>query len=368
MVAGGLGEFMLRLTAAIGLVAMGAVACSPYNYGTEISTLSKSVDQLSISLSGSYAGLATDYRLRTQRYFIEDKVKLELSDNCRHPVEPLPKSKDQKSDEEESLLPKLDEKQRTNQAPCVLVEGDKNEIPRRAKAPPAAMTDEEQRAKALRAMAALNAYAKGLAAVTNAQDKAEYDASVTKLSAAVQSIAKLAEPALPGVSTIAAAGVNLIGWLVGVSLDQQRFATLKEAVNAVDKPVPGSTKGKPIYLVANYTGLAFDAVSGDRLRLLNDEVQTLIHPLGRTIIAENAYRQRLSEVNPMVDAIEAIRRSGFAWQSLPNAHDKLVKAVNEGGANLADLQKALGEFTAKVEALKNAVDAANKPIPDRKGA
>jgi len=354
---------MKRVLSAVGLVLAAATSCSPYNYGDEIKAISKSVDGLSTSLTGAYTGLSADYTARVQRYMIEDKSVLKLSSNCRFRVEPLPQDRSKEKKEASDDPPALSPEEKANQAPCVVERGTTGGLPRRPAGPPPAMQDEKTRDKALRAMAALKGYAQGLAAVTNAQDKADYQAAVTKLSASVQAISKLADAAVPGISAIAPAVVNIFGWVVGTSLDQQRFATLKQVVNAVDKPLPESAKtDKPIRIVANFVGLAFDDVTGARLRLLNDEADTLVYPLGRTITGEDAYRQRLTEVNTLVGSIEGLRRSSFAWQGLSEAHDKLVKAVNEGGVNIADLQKAVGEFVEQVEALKTAIDASSKPV------
>lgn len=359
----------MRTFGTLGLVLAAAVAaCSPYNYGDEVKAISKSVDQLSAGLTGATSGLTADYNANLQSHWARTHQPIRLRTNCLDPVQDLPKTKEFREAEEAGRPPPLDEEQKENQAPCTLIEGAITQPPVRSKEPPPVMTNEEGRARALRSMALLKAYAQGLAAVTNAEDRASYNAAVGKLSSAVESIAKLAP--VPGAGAIAAAGVNLFGWLIGTSLDQQRFATLKEAVNKVGRPPADDPDGRPpIAVVANSINVYFAAVNEARLGLLNQDVRASLYPLSdpKKPFSEEAYRRRLAEVNPKVDAIEALRRTTFAWRGLANAHEKLVKAVNEGGVNIGDLQEAIGEFIDKVEAARKAIDTAAKAASGGKG-
>jgi hypothetical protein len=61
--------------------------------------------------------------------------------------------------------------------------------------------------------------------------------TVTQLSGAVGNLAQFADAAAPGASVVAPAAVNLAGWVVGTALDQDRYDSLKKAVNAVSVPM-----------------------------------------------------------------------------------------------------------------------------------
>lgn len=347
-----------------------ATACSPYDYSDEVKAISAGVDQLSVSIAGAYSGLESDRNAQRQRLMIENRAQLVLPDRCNRMLKPLPKpnqSQEKKDGEAEPPEPVLTPAQKAARAPCVVERRQPSDhspppIQPDPNAPPPPAAEEEARKNVLKAAAILKGYANGLAAVTNAKDRAEYEASVAKLSSAVQEMAKFADPFVPGISAVAPAVVNVFGWLVGVALDQQRYATLKEVVNRVNTPLKqDDPTTRPIAVVTDTIGLAYEDVTGERLRVLNKEADILVYPLGRTITTEAAYRRRLTEVNALTDSIEALRKSGYAGNGLADAHAKLVKAVNEGGVNIADLQKAVEEFVKQVSALKEAIDASAKP-------
>src|SRR5262249_46152514 len=106
----------------------------------------------------------------------------------------------------------------------------------------------------LKVLSALKGYADGLAAVTNAQDRKDYDAAASQLASNVAGLgaalgavyppAAVAGPALSAVVTFAT-------WTIGEGLDAARYDTLKSAINAVGTPsIPvGGASESPIQVV-----------------------------------------------------------------------------------------------------------------------
>ena len=84
---------------------------------------------------------------------------------------------------------------------------------------------------------ALDNYTAALAAVTKAQDRADFDTAAGKLSAAVGGLAQSAGPYGAAAAPIAKASVNIALWFVGEALDDQRLEELRIATRAACEPV-----------------------------------------------------------------------------------------------------------------------------------
>src|SRR5262249_52327611 len=117
---------------------------------------------------------------------------------------------------------------------------------------------ENTRTEVIAKITVLTNYTKALAAVTNAADRTAFDGAVSQLSTAVDGFAKYA----PGIGAAAPAAINVLGWLVGTALDEQRFETLKRAVNTVNRPLPNGRK--PLVVVADFVGDDLSALAIER--------------------------------------------------------------------------------------------------------
>ena len=194
------------------LVLLSLGACSPYPFSKEVSGISTGVDQVSTGFTAGYAALMADRAASAQYQLTARRSKASLAASCGVPVGKSPDS----------------------QLPCVVFPaGD---------TPPGLTKVEQKRDKIMGTLTGLQNYAHALAAVTNAADRAAYDAAVAQLSGAVGALAKNADAAAPGLSTIAPAAVNLVGWVVGTALDQQRFdlvAILKASLERGEQLVLG---------------------------------------------------------------------------------------------------------------------------------
>lgn len=315
------------------LVLLGLASCSPYSYSKEVSAISTGVKNLSDGFASGYTGLASDRAAQAQLGLTDMRTKVSVAASCDDP---------------------------NSQLPCVLY--------RFGDTPPALTAIEQVRSKTADVLAVLKGYADALAAVTNATDRTAYDAAVVQLSGAVGALAKTADPAAPGVSTVAPALVNLGGWLVGTALDQQRFNSLKVGITAASTL---QDNGKtPIDTVATTLGSGLLALSLQRQAILSNEVDALIKPLGPSLTAA-AYQQRLNEAQEVVAVLDGLRKADptAAAAGLVKAHAALVAAVNDPTRNYSSLLKSVGDFTDRAAALRTALAATTTPqsAPAKKG-
>ena len=236
--------------------------CSPYNFSKEVGTVSTGVDQLSNGFTSGYTALAGDRAALAQLDLTGARAKVAIASSC--------------------LVPAAAPSQ--NQIPC--------ELYRFGTTPPELSDIERLRDKTIAMLTVLKNYAHALVAVTNASDRAAYNAAVAQLAAAVGSLAKDAGPQGAVASTVAPAAVNLFGWIVGTALDQQRFASLKAGVIAANTPLQNGAI--PIEYVATTAGDGLFALSNARQTVLIAELSILIHPLGPSL-TDVAYRQKLSD-------------------------------------------------------------------------
>ena len=195
-----------------------------------------------------------------------------------------------------------------------------------------------------------------LVAVTNAADRAAYNAAVAQLASTVGTIAKDAGPYGAAASTVAPAAVNLVGWIGGTALDQQRFDSLKAGVIAVSTPLPDGTT--PINYVATVAGAGLYALALAQQDVLGNELDILTRPLGPSL-TDAAYRQRLSDAQAVVAVLDGLRQTDptAAANGLIEAHKALVAAVNDPSQNYPSLVKAAGDFADQATALHDALTA-----------
>jgi hypothetical protein len=235
-----------------------------------------------------------------------------------------------------------------NQVPCTLY---------RSGGAPAALSDVEQkRDKTMAFLKVLKDYAQALAAVTNAADRAAYNAAVAQLASAVGTLAKDAGFQGAAASTVAPAAVNLLGWVVGTALDQQRFDSLKAGVTAASTPLANGAI--PIDYVATAAGIGLVALSKARQEVLLAEVNDWIARLGPSM-TDAAYRQGLSDAQAVVAVYYGLRHADptAVAAGLVKAHQALVAAVDDASRNYPSLVKAVGDFADQAAALQTGLAA-----------
>ncbi|MBS0521860.1 MAG: hypothetical protein JSR90_24410 [Proteobacteria bacterium] len=376
---GFMGEMRLALA---GAAAIALAACSPYRYSTEVGKFSTSVDTLASAFTSGYDAPTSDRTAALQIQLIDERAPVVLSPGCALRPGRLPDSK----------------------APCAVLRATAP-VPPPIRIPDTPTANEidlaATRDDTMKALKVLKDYAKGLAAVTNAADRAAYDAAVAQLASAVGALTSAAAKGMPGAGTVATASVNLLGWLVGEALDQQRYDTLRSAVLTVDTPLPeegssrdGSRSGaaaaradappptdaerkaeqqraaarKPIHIVATTFGKGLLAVSVARQEWLYEEGRVLAYRLNAGLSTAD-YRQRLADTQAVVAAINGLRNAdptGTA-QDMAKAHDALAAALRNPKTAYADLLAAIGTFADKVAAVQSALAAAG-PSATKKGS
>jgi hypothetical protein len=324
----------LRSLDVLALALVGLSACSPYDYGKEVGAISNGVDQLSSATTSGYASLNADRAAVEQRLLIEDRANVGLTPSCGVAVSNDPASK----------------------PPCGLVRL-AQPISAPTRPAPDAADDPEQSASVEKKLEVLTDYVHALSAVTNAADRA-----VSQLSGAVKGFAAFA----PGIGQAAPAAVDLLGWLVGTALDQQRFATLRHNVLLVETPVKEGDE-PPIHVVAETVGVALETIGFERRKVLYQEAGILVWRLGPGL-TEDAYRQRLTEMSALVGTLEGLRRNSpaAAVKALETAHQSLAVALQNPKPDMLALVKAIGELKSKVDALKNAMAASGQPTSKAK--
>lgn len=303
-------------------------ACSPYDFSKEVSAFSTGVDQLSNGFTSGYTTLAADRASLVNLELTSRRAKVAMTTSCLA----------------------LPSKSAQNEVPCVLYpSGD---------SPPTLSKIEQTRTQTTAFLKALKDYAQALVAVTNAADRAAYDAAVGQLASAVGTIAKDAGPQGAAASTVAPAAVNFMGWMVGTALDQQRFDSLKAGVTAVSTPLPDENKTIPINYVAETAGAGLYALALAQRDVLIKEKDILTRPLGPSL-TDAAYRQGLSDAQAVLTALDGLRQTDprAAAEGLVEAHKALVAAVNDPSQNYASLVKAVGDFADQASALHTALTA-----------
>lgn len=318
-------------------------ACSPYNYGKEIAEFSKDIDKVSAGYKGGYDGLRADRAALSRQILLIDRPHLRLATSCRFSAEELQEMGDKN-------------------APCTLVPAPQpvrvirhnGDLPLVIR-PDAARdeADRNRRAELAKVVDTITDYARALAAVTNAEDRAAYDKSIAQLADSVEKIGAFVPN---GIGTLAPVAINLLGWMVGTALDQQRFDALKGAVVKVGtKDARGV---KPIGAVQEALSAGIRTLSLTRRQVVREQAVLLAQDLGPRL-SPQAYAQRLDEVQALVTLLEGLRQveTGEFGKDLEKAHDALVAAVTDPRTQVSSFLAALSAFKDKATALKDALSA-----------
>jgi hypothetical protein len=297
--------------------------CSPYNYAREVTDFSTGVDDVASGYAAGYAALATDRAAAVQHALADSHARVKTSPSCLEAPDPTVPGSD---------------------APC-LVFGFNDQ-------PSQPTASEQYLIKTKGIVTALQDYSHALAAVTNAADRAAYDAAVAKLADSLGSLASAAGPSGAAISKVVPPAINLLGWLGGTALDNDRFETLKAA--------PGGQS--PMQVITSAIGKGLLLERDEQLRILNGELSSDRVRLGPGM-SDAAYRQRLAAAEALSASIEVLRETdpiGTA-NKLNDAHDALVKAVNDPSRNVPALVKAITQFTTDAQALNAALKAGAAP-------
>lgn len=315
-----------------GLATMFAIlsACSPYSYSKQVGEFATSVNSLTNSVTSGHDALVADTAATRRIDMVYKQKAVALSPSCQPGTVPPVK----------------------DDPPCLAYPADGN-----AKIEdPYPIHPNLQKSILL-----LKGYAGGLAAVTNANDRTEFNTAFGKLAKSVSGLVSAVPGAGPAAGAIAAAGINVFAWIVGTSLDIERFRALRDAVNEVDKPV-GTRHEKPIVVIAKAFQETLISLSGSRRNELYLQATTIREQMVGPMSPET-YKARLADLESVLAIYEGLRRLDpkAAANGLVEAHTALVDAVNNPKLDLAALVQSLGEFKDKVSALEAAITAASAP-------
>ena len=204
---------------------------------------------------------------------------------------------------------------------------------------------------------ALDNYTAALAAITNAQDRADFDTAASELSAAVAALAQSGGPYGAAAAPIAKASVNIALWFVGEALDHQRLDALRNSTRAACQP---------IHVVTDALGLALD----DRRRtLLGADYKWLIDMVGRynrdrtnPRASDQTLGTDIDNAQAAAAKLETVRVSNptATMRALSDAHDALVVAVRNNDGEFGALATSLQMLTTQAQALNAAVTSPAK--------
>jgi hypothetical protein len=321
-------------------------ACAPYGFSKEVGDMSASAKALGDSVASGHQALVDAKAAAYRRTLIANRSTVVMSPACFAPksVDPyVPTGKPPEKAEKDKAEIQADPPMMRQ--PCgVYLLQDSKEI---ADPLPADVNVKK-------GVKALSDYMGGLAAITNADDRTNYDAAVKKVAASASAVAGAASlPAAP----VVGAGLNIFGWMLGNALDIQRFQVMKQVVNIVQPTDPA--KPQPFNTVVGAIGFQIDAA----LRIRRSDLWSEINTVRQTLpgLPEGTYRARLARIDEMSTTLEALNQTdgqGTA-NDLIKAHEQLVWAVNSYQPELGDLLDAIGKLKDQVSALQDALAKAS---------
>jgi hypothetical protein len=197
----------------------------------------------------------------------------------------------------------------------------------------------------------LKEYSDSLAAVTNAADRAALDSAVGDLSKSAGTLASTvgmaAGPAASAaIGGVVSASVSLIGWIVGQAEDERRLAALDTALRATCRPM-------------QVLGQTAETLIDARLREIPDirlkAVDNIQHGM-RAGMSRAEYFSRDAEIDTLIAAgvrpPDPQNQPGYLMR---DAHDALVKAVNNREGQTLALITAVGAFADAAQKLQTAL-------------
>jgi hypothetical protein len=327
----------MRATIALVAATWTLCGCSPYLYQKEVGSFSSSVVAVSNAVTQGLDNLDQDQAAADLAQVVSARAGVNLSTGCgsEGPNEP-----------------------------CRLMK-----IPKKAPDQSAADKFAPFNPQVLKVLAALKGYADGLAAVTNAQDRKDYDAAASQLASnvaglgtalvAVSPPAAAAGPALSAVVTFAT-------WTIGEGLDAARYDTLRSAINAVGTPsidLEGK-KASPIQVVADKAITPeLSAVRSARITLIfqqlqdrTDRINSDLSATGAAHIPLDRYDTPLTDLASLLVTLNEIKGVDpkAVGKSLVKAHDDLKQAVNDKSRQFQSLVSSIADFADNAAAVEKA--------------
>lgn len=311
----------------IALIAAAASLCacsSPYIYQKEVASFSSSVAAVSDSVTQGMGNLAQDQAAADLAQVANARAGVDVPPACGQEGTTLPCRIAVHGREPDSFVP-------------------------------GKFGDTETKEK--KVLTALKSYADGLAAVTNAQDRKDYDAAASQLSSSVAGLGA----ALGGVFPPAAAAgpvlsavVTFTSWIIAEGLDQARFDTLKSAINSVGTASKDLGNQSAIQVVADKAITPeLKAVRSARLQLLYRQLQARQDRINVDLRVSTASSTELASLIAALNSIRAVDPATVST-GLVNAHTDLMNAVNDPSKQFPNLVSSIADFADQAAALEKA--------------
>jgi hypothetical protein len=201
---------------------------------------------------------------------------------------------------------------------------------------------------------ALDDYTAALSAITNAQDRADFDNATAKVSAAVGNLARSVVPgygaaAVPSFKT--STSTNVFRWLVGQDLEYRRLQELQGVTRA---------SCAPIHTLVDALGLVLEEQRNARLTGLFDllvrKTQAVNRARAAPHVSDQDYRAAIEEAEAVADEFQKVRDTDphATAQGFRDAHDALVIAVRNNNGQFAALAENVHTFVRRVGDLATA--------------
>jgi hypothetical protein len=279
--------------------------CSPYVFSDEIGTIAQGTTDLDVSVHNDYAQYKLALVAHDRTIRILEKSHIVLSSGCSN----------------------------ISDTPCAIVVPGSGPVSNRTLAEENAAYSES---------GALKRYATALKAITNASDRTALDAATSKVAASFAGVTGAVPVAAP-VGLVGSAVINLVGWIIGTALDNERFHALSWAVN---------TQQKNVATIATGLGDHMDDVIRAHDSLLFGDANKAAERVGP---ASRNYVAAYDGVGTSVADINSLKANPRKTaQALIDAHDKLVDAVNDPNRQLQSLEQDVAKFAELASALRDA--------------
>lgn len=213
-------------------------------------------------------------------------------------------------------------------------------------------------------------YAASLAAITKAQDRADFDSAASKASAAagglaggVATVTGVPGPLGGALEGLTKASGNALLWVVGQGLDYQRLQQLRIATEAAcDK----------MHTLSYALGVMLEEQQRTRLRqlgyLLSARISIANNSRNRRVDPDRSYGGTIDDAYAVVDSWNAVRAINplKVANALRQSHDDLVVAIRNNDGQFAALVVSLRTFAETADALIEASRKVSAAPTDKK--
>jgi hypothetical protein len=322
-------------------------ACSPYVFSNDVQTLSTKTASIDASYQENKQKTLSEQYLSRRIDWVRRKPMLMTSPGCDVHTYNI---RSMRCDliEEGGLQVTINVISADDPSPPAVTVVDICEaVTDLAPAPTASPIGVKRRLERADVFRAMDNYTAALAAITKAQDRAEFDAAAAKLSTAV---GELAGP----YASVAKASSNAGLWIVGQDLDYRRLQELRDATSKACRKVHELTAVMRELL---------DETREDRLDVLHvllERKKDLVNAArNKPHISDEVYATAIDEAQSTADAFNSVRAADpkATAEALSDAHDAFFLAVRNNEGATDSLVVSLQTFANKANDIATAAGA-----------